>query len=79
MLTQSGIDDYRRNGYTVQSALLSVDDVAALLAELDVQARQVAVPVRLGLGGGAEPLAQQHVGKARGEEALRRRGSIRRP
>ena len=35
MLTQSGIDDYRRNGYTVQSALLSVDDVAALLAELD--------------------------------------------
>lgn len=35
MLTQSKIDDYRRDGYTVHPALLGGDDVAALLAELD--------------------------------------------
>lgn len=35
MLTQSIIDDYRRDGYTVHPALLSVGGVAVLLAELD--------------------------------------------
>jgi hypothetical protein len=35
MLTQSKIDDYRRDGYTIHPALLGADDVALMLSELD--------------------------------------------